>query len=271
VDPLTKDFAWYTPYQFAGNTPIQAIDLDGMEEFHYTMTMDKEGEAVLKLVGKPKYYNEHSLFGFKFKTEILSKRYEVDYEGKKYYIGYAQFGTGYSNSGKADKFEADYIKSKGSAIAFEYNYYDANHSQAGSDAAYVTNAQNKSGEVAIPFALKVKATQGASITKTNNTLVKDKWADFDFEEYQTVYHKGTLDQGKVSSDRTFSTGTDRATVDKIRGGTLYEFKILKSVFNEWKSKGLASPMMDYDHKTGVVNHEIRFSSKVADQLNNYKR
>jgi RHS repeat-associated protein len=32
VDPLTKDYPWYTPYQFAGNTPIQAVDLDGLEE-----------------------------------------------------------------------------------------------------------------------------------------------------------------------------------------------------------------------------------------------
>jgi RHS repeat-associated protein len=31
VDPLTKDYPWYTPYQFAGNTPIVAIDLDGLE------------------------------------------------------------------------------------------------------------------------------------------------------------------------------------------------------------------------------------------------
>jgi RHS repeat-associated protein len=31
VDPLSKDYPWYTPYQFAGNTPIQAIDLDGLE------------------------------------------------------------------------------------------------------------------------------------------------------------------------------------------------------------------------------------------------
>jgi hypothetical protein len=78
--------------------------------------------------------------------------------------------------------------------------------------------------------LKVKAIQGATTTKTNNPLVYDKWADFDFEEYQTVYHKGSLDQGKVSSDRTFSTGTEEGTVDKIRGGTLYEFKIPKAVF-----------------------------------------
>ena len=31
VDPLTKSYPWYTPYQFAGNTPIQAVDLDGLE------------------------------------------------------------------------------------------------------------------------------------------------------------------------------------------------------------------------------------------------
>ena len=31
VDPLAKDYPWYTPYQFAGNMPIWAIDLDGLE------------------------------------------------------------------------------------------------------------------------------------------------------------------------------------------------------------------------------------------------
>lgn len=31
VDPLTKEYPWYTPYQFAGNTPIQAIDVEGLE------------------------------------------------------------------------------------------------------------------------------------------------------------------------------------------------------------------------------------------------
>ncbi|NME71230.1 hypothetical protein HHU12_24915 [Flammeovirga aprica JL-4] len=36
VDPLTKSYPWYTPYQFAGNTPVQAIDLDGLEEFVVT-------------------------------------------------------------------------------------------------------------------------------------------------------------------------------------------------------------------------------------------
>ena len=33
VDPLTSKFPHYTPYQFAGNQPIWAIDLDGLEEY----------------------------------------------------------------------------------------------------------------------------------------------------------------------------------------------------------------------------------------------
>jgi RHS repeat-associated protein len=33
VDPITKSYPWLTPYQFASNTPIQAIDLDGKEAF----------------------------------------------------------------------------------------------------------------------------------------------------------------------------------------------------------------------------------------------
>lgn len=43
VDPLTKDYPWYTPYQFAGNKPIWASDLDGLEEFFRTDYRDVGG------------------------------------------------------------------------------------------------------------------------------------------------------------------------------------------------------------------------------------
>ncbi len=36
VDPLQADYPELTPYQFASNTPIQAIDLDGLEMFYYS-------------------------------------------------------------------------------------------------------------------------------------------------------------------------------------------------------------------------------------------
>ncbi|MCW3094074.1 MAG: hypothetical protein JWP81_5143 [Ferruginibacter sp.] len=36
MDPLTKSFPWYTPYQYAGNKPILCIDLDGLEDIPAT-------------------------------------------------------------------------------------------------------------------------------------------------------------------------------------------------------------------------------------------
>ncbi len=48
VDPLTEEYPELTPYQFASNTPIQAIDLDGLEMHHYTLTIDDQGEPILK-------------------------------------------------------------------------------------------------------------------------------------------------------------------------------------------------------------------------------
>jgi RHS repeat-associated protein len=49
LDPLGKKFPWYTPYQFAGNTPIWAVDLDGKEEYIYQLTLSKnnKGKPVL--------------------------------------------------------------------------------------------------------------------------------------------------------------------------------------------------------------------------------
>jgi RHS repeat-associated protein len=34
VDPVTKEYPMLTPYQFASNTPVQAIDLDGLEMYY---------------------------------------------------------------------------------------------------------------------------------------------------------------------------------------------------------------------------------------------
>ena len=42
-DPLAPNYPWYTPYQFAGNKPIAAIDLDGLEEYIVMLFRDKNG------------------------------------------------------------------------------------------------------------------------------------------------------------------------------------------------------------------------------------
>ncbi|EJF55171.1 RHS repeat-associated core domain protein, partial [Saprospira grandis DSM 2844] len=43
VDPLSPDYPWYTPYQFAGNKPIWAVDLDGLEEKIVTLYTKEDG------------------------------------------------------------------------------------------------------------------------------------------------------------------------------------------------------------------------------------
>ena len=47
VDPLAKHFAYYTPYQFAGNSPIANIDLDGGEPKFVAAPDGKQGQTKL--------------------------------------------------------------------------------------------------------------------------------------------------------------------------------------------------------------------------------
>ncbi len=49
VDPLFKQYPWYTPYQFAGNKPIKYVDIDGLEEGERAA---KAGEALFKATDK---------------------------------------------------------------------------------------------------------------------------------------------------------------------------------------------------------------------------
>jgi RHS repeat-associated protein len=41
VDPLTYSYPYYSPYQFSGNMPIAAIDLDGLEQYVVTYYKDQ--------------------------------------------------------------------------------------------------------------------------------------------------------------------------------------------------------------------------------------
>jgi len=51
VDPLTKKYPMLTPYQFSSNSPIQAVDVDGLEGVQYTeIQTDRDGNTVIKRV-----------------------------------------------------------------------------------------------------------------------------------------------------------------------------------------------------------------------------
>jgi RHS repeat-associated protein len=50
VDPLMSSYSYYTPYQFAGNKPISAIDLDGLEEYIVITTLHDDGGKEVKIL-----------------------------------------------------------------------------------------------------------------------------------------------------------------------------------------------------------------------------
>lgn len=68
IDPLTRKFAFYTPYQFAGNTPIQAIDLDGMEPVSVGKNNFIIKELVFKVTKDEKLINSISSLFYRQST-----------------------------------------------------------------------------------------------------------------------------------------------------------------------------------------------------------
>ncbi len=79
VDPLRKSYPWYSPYQFAGNSPIKFIDLDGLEP---TDPGTKEGQVYQENgnrahpAGKTWYWHEGSTtYGTK-SGWYFSKKYQ---------------------------------------------------------------------------------------------------------------------------------------------------------------------------------------------------
>jgi len=66
VDPLMRKYPELTPYQFASNTPIMAIDLDGKEELHYFIDQKNKFKGFEMIV---KVLNESGI------TEMISKSF----------------------------------------------------------------------------------------------------------------------------------------------------------------------------------------------------
>jgi RHS repeat-associated protein len=58
VDPLSKDYPWYTPYQFAANMPIDGIDVDGLEWIYYKVNdYNSKGQCRINVTGEVDYQN----------------------------------------------------------------------------------------------------------------------------------------------------------------------------------------------------------------------
>jgi len=93
VDPLTKSFAWYSPYQFAGNTPIAAIDLEGGEQKIMINWRDATGNVTKTKMVKFDFTNTNSLY--QSLSAGLNTTTTYDLEGTKFNSTNAIFTSGF--------------------------------------------------------------------------------------------------------------------------------------------------------------------------------
>jgi hypothetical protein len=111
---------------------------------------------------------------------------------------------------------------------------------------------------------------GAPVSWLKGRFTKPAVTKVDDGPTVSVFHKGELDNGRVSPYRELSTRIDRASVEALgRAGQIHQFDIPENVLRDWESSGLARRLLDFDNVTGVINTEWRFSPSLADQLNGY--
>ncbi|MEI6950356.1 RHS repeat-associated core domain-containing protein [Paraflavisolibacter sp. H34] len=72
VDPLTKSYPWNTPYAFAENSPIENIDLDGLEKYtvHYRVN-DGKDNIIRIITDNSLKYMGIDVFGIPVKPRIV--------------------------------------------------------------------------------------------------------------------------------------------------------------------------------------------------------
>jgi len=135
VDPLSKNYPWYTPYQFAGNSPIIFIDLDGLEEFKYEIP---QGNAMLEYISSSEILSEiYSRVTVPERKSIVhvGMLSREQYQGRSGWGGttfppdqlfeIAQFVKSYDQMLKYNEDYPDNKQSVSSLIADNYNKYKA--------------------------------------------------------------------------------------------------------------------------------------------------
>ena len=134
TDPLSFNFAFYSPYQYAGNTPVIAIDMDGLEDVwvHVWRNPDGTEGSTAKYSNDPdfKQYKEQmaSQLGLKAKmippTGSFTTYQEHDVNGNQsirvsYTPAVVIDGTGFLREG-----EIAYIKAMGKISDFLNSFAD---------------------------------------------------------------------------------------------------------------------------------------------------
>jgi RHS repeat-associated protein len=117
TDPLAKSFPWYSPFQFAGNMPIAAIDLDGEEQKIMINWHDVNGNISRTKIIKSDFDNVNKLW--QSLSQGLNKETTYTLEGTKFNANNAQFTSGFEPYKKGQGARTTFIRPNNGTLTFD--------------------------------------------------------------------------------------------------------------------------------------------------------
>lgn len=129
VDPITKQYPELTPYQFASNTPIENIDLDGAERLNYRLSFNSSGELIAQLQTATDIIEEVTVKGKDGKSRVeirVNSKQEYTINGRRSNLATVERLNSRGNNtaivrAGLGKIEEDFKKFKG---VFPEGYYE---------------------------------------------------------------------------------------------------------------------------------------------------
>lgn len=210
VDPLTSKYPFYTPYQFAGNMPIEFIDLDGAEPANNPKSTDAKGA-----IGKATV------------QAILSKTAEHDFMenifSKGTYTGEKLLGVYVCSpnavKGVASTRNSDYVTDNTSPeSATKLNLYVSNNSIFNVDESNASKFDNYEAFVVDNLVANFISGQGPeNYNFPTNGIISSKFYSSDiFNAALKDYKSGKL---KPNETRQYSFGIVDLFRDAVRNWT----------------------------------------------------
>ena len=206
VDPLTKQFPWYTPYLFAGNKPVAAADLDGMEEWMKTQ------ENLLRQITIEKI--DH------LKVQALNRQ------------------TFISSMPSRDQYQEQQLR--------EYRiqrYQELGYNDDGSKPPLMRLAENKTftnfaSNIALPILEGYSYLDGAAEMRGLYKGTNEAISFLGKKEFEVLGKTGTVDAKAIrfsqnSISAKFSDGTDiQALIDKLKSGQKIDIEPIRIVYKD---------------------------------------
>ncbi|MDO5971995.1 GH-E family nuclease [Flavivirga aquimarina] len=260
TDPLFKGYPHYTPYQFAGNTPIQAMDLDGLEEYYYWNELKKETSKIqLELVPIPYNPPDVSAFGFYQSREDAEKWGRLPYLKKEREQQIEQHNRAVEayNNYVRNSNPVWWLATQANPLAGTYyaikDYSEGEYFWGTVEGIFVAL------EVA-PFLRGTKAFKNLNFSKSINRLPLEDFAEHAVREFGNVveriyksrnrpsFRKGKKgEMGVVEQVWENAPRDANGNVIDINTGEILTWDKSKSRFGQW----------DMGHKPGKEWHKLR--------------